>query len=199
MHPRPVGGTSVQFAFHIGLALGAVGLTLVLVLAASGADRDTVIAARRVAVFIPLAVTPPAPVVVAPSAGGSSSPVKLPEHVVASSPPPKPVPKPINHVAYQSTISSATIVVGPVSISVSGINWDRVARCESSNTWDDNTGNGYFGGLQITMGNWLNPFYGGLFFALRPDLATRDQQIIIAERIRADQGMGAWPHCRVYG
>ncbi|MEU4864060.1 transglycosylase family protein [Kitasatospora aureofaciens] len=68
--------------------------------------------------------------------------------------------------------------------------WDRVAQCESTGNWSINTGNGYYGGLQINLHNWR--YYGGLNYAARPDLATKQQQILIAEKLLADQGAGAW-------
>lgn len=72
--------------------------------------------------------------------------------------------------------------------------WDTLAGCESTNTWDINTGNGYFGGLQMDMDFWNT--YGGLEFASRPDLATKEQQIQIAI-IGRDSGRGydPWPGC----
>lgn len=72
-------------------------------------------------------------------------------------------------------------------------NWDAIAACESGGNWHINTGNGYFGGAQILEATWLS--HGGAQFAPRPDLATKDQQIIVAERILATQGPGAWPVC----
>lgn len=71
--------------------------------------------------------------------------------------------------------------------------WDRLAACESSGNWRINTGNGYFGGVQEDMSFWRR--HGGTAFAARPDLATREQQIIVAERGLAAQGWGAWPRC----
>lgn len=68
--------------------------------------------------------------------------------------------------------------------------WDRVAQCESTGHWDANTGNGYFGGLQMTLDFWRT--YGGDEFAPRPDLATREQQIEVAERGRAARGLEPW-------
>ncbi|MEU6971952.1 transglycosylase family protein [Kitasatospora aureofaciens] len=50
--------------------------------------------------------------------------------------------------------------------------------CESSGNWSVNTNNGYYGGLQISLDKWR--YYGGLNYAPRPDLATK-QQILIAE------------------
>ena len=71
--------------------------------------------------------------------------------------------------------------------------WDELARCESSGDWNTNTGNGYFGGVQFSQSTWEG--YGGTVYASRPDLATREQQIAIAERTLAGQGWGAWPTC----
>ena len=71
--------------------------------------------------------------------------------------------------------------------------WDTVARCESSGNWAINTGNGYQGGLQFAPSTWLG--YGGGQYASGAHLATRDQQIAIAEKVLAGQGRGAWPVC----
>jgi hypothetical protein len=75
-------------------------------------------------------------------------------------------------------------------------NWTAVAECESSDDWHINTGNGYYGGVQMDMTFWRN--YGGPAFAARPDLATEEQQITVAERGLAVQGRGAWPVCGRY-
>jgi hypothetical protein len=32
--------------------------------------------------------------------------------------------------------------------------WDSLAQCESGGNWAINTGNGYYGGLQFTLGTW---------------------------------------------
>ena len=71
--------------------------------------------------------------------------------------------------------------------------WDRVARCESSGNWAINTGNGYQGGLQFAPGTWSD--FGGNEYAPAAHLATREQQIVVAERVLARQGRGAWPVC----
>ena len=71
--------------------------------------------------------------------------------------------------------------------------WDRVAQCESTGNWSINTGNGYYGGLQFSSTTWLN--LGGGAYAPTADLATREQQIAIAEKVLAAQGWGAWPAC----
>ncbi|WP_424709786.1 transglycosylase family protein [Kitasatospora acidiphila] len=81
---------------------------------------------------------------------------------------------------------------GPAGAGADAI-WDRLATCESGGDWRAATGNGYFGGLQILPGTWRTA--GGLRYASRPDLATRQQQIEVAEEIRARQGWRAWGGC----
>ncbi|MEV8592511.1 transglycosylase family protein [Streptomyces sp. NPDC052012] len=73
--------------------------------------------------------------------------------------------------------------------------WDKVAACESSNDWDINTGNGFYGGLQFTQSTW--EAFGGTRYAPRADLATKDEQIAVAEKVLDGQGPGAWPVCSV--
>jgi LysM repeat protein len=102
--------------------------------------------------------------------------------------------------------ASLTVTAGGVGIAVPLIGagtaqaadvdtWNKVAACESSNNWSINTGNGYYGGLQFTQSTW--EAYGGTRYAARADLATRDQQIAVAEKVLDGQGPGAWPACSV--
>jgi hypothetical protein len=71
--------------------------------------------------------------------------------------------------------------------------WDRVADCESGGLWSANTGNGYYGGLQLTLESWKDN--GGTEYASRPDLASRSEQIAVAEKILDALGPEAWPSC----
>ena len=71
-----------------------------------------------------------------------------------------------------------------------GVNWDAVARCESGGNWAINTGNGYYGGLQFTMGTWRANGGSG-----SPHRASRDEQIRVANNVLKSQGIGAWPVC----
>ena len=73
--------------------------------------------------------------------------------------------------------------------------WDRLAQCEASGNWAANTGNGYYGGLQFDLSTWRG--YGGATFAAYPHEATREEQIIVAERLRAARGYQPWPACRL--
>jgi resuscitation-promoting factor RpfB len=80
--------------------------------------------------------------------------------------------------------------VPPVS---NGATWDALSQCEAGGNWAINTGNGFFGGVQFDQNTWERN--GGLRYAQRADLATREEQIAIAEVTRARQGWGAWPTC----
>ncbi|MGW5780468.1 transglycosylase family protein [Streptomyces sp. NPDC003863] len=70
--------------------------------------------------------------------------------------------------------------------------WDRVAECESGGQWSANFGNGMYGGLQFTQDSWER--HGGLAYAPSPDLASRAQQIAVAEKALA-QGSTEWATC----
>ena len=74
-----------------------------------------------------------------------------------------------------------------------GATWDALAQCEAGGNWAINTGNGFFGGVQFDQNTWERN--GGLRYAARADLATREEQIAIADVTRARQGWGAWPVC----
>jgi hypothetical protein len=71
--------------------------------------------------------------------------------------------------------------------------WQGVADCESGGNWSINTGNGYYGGLQFSLETWQA--YGGRGM---PHRQPAWYQSGIAERVRAGQGLGAWPHCGSY-
>ena len=68
--------------------------------------------------------------------------------------------------------------------------WDRIAACESGGNWHINTGNGYYGGLQFDSGTWLAN--GGGKFAARADLASRAQQITVANHLYDQRGLAPW-------
>ena len=87
---------------------------------------------------------------------------------------------------------SLGVLAAPASAAAPN-NWDAVAQCESSGNWAINTGNGYYGGLQFSQSTWAA--FGGTEFASRADLATKAQQIAVAERTLDVQGPGAWPTC----
>ena len=85
----------------------------------------------------------------------------------------------------------------PAAGSAGGVNWAAIAACESGGNWSADTGNGFYGGLQFTEGTWLG--YGGGQYASSANLATPAEQIAVAERVLAGQGIGAWPVCGANG
>ena len=70
---------------------------------------------------------------------------------------------------------------------------DTLAQCESGGNWATNTGNGLYGGVQLDQGVWLSN--GGGAYAPLPSEATREQQIVIAEKVRAAHGYTPWSGC----
>ena len=83
------------------------------------------------------------------------------------------------------------------SYSGGGVNWDAIAACESGGNWGTSTGNGFYGGLQFSQGTW--DAYGGSQYASSASGASRSQQIAVAQRVLAGQGIGAWPVCGANG
>lgn len=71
--------------------------------------------------------------------------------------------------------------------------WDKLAQCESGGNFAINTQNGYYGGLQFSPATWQA--FGGHAYAENAHLATKEQQIAIAEKVLASQGAGAWGAC----
>jgi hypothetical protein len=104
-----------------------------------------------------------------------------------------PVRRRIAGVAVAGAATVAGGVATASSSSAAGTVWDRVAACESGGNWHINTGNGYYGGLQFSDRTWDG--FGGERYASRADLATKAQQITIAQKVLAVQGPGAWPTC----
>jgi uncharacterized protein YabE (DUF348 family) len=97
-------------------------------------------------------------------------------------------------VSVAPTTSAPTSAAAPTDSS--GRNWDAVANCESGGNWAINTGNGFYGGLQFDYGTWLSN--GGGAYAPRADLASRAQQIAIANRVADARGSSPWPVCGQY-
>ncbi|MEV8046253.1 transglycosylase family protein [Streptomyces griseoluteus] len=98
-------------------------------------------------------------------------------------------------VAAGVTTSAIAIpLLGAASANAAdGTTWDKVAECESGGSWSADTGNGYYGGLQISQDDWDK--YGGTQYAASADQASRSQQISVAEKILADQGTTHWATC----
>lgn len=74
--------------------------------------------------------------------------------------------------------------------------WDRIAWCESGQRWNlvaSNSTGTYHGGLMMTHDAWR--IGGGLKFASDANLASRAQQITVANALYAQLGLKPWS-CR---
>ncbi|BBZ67360.1 hypothetical protein MINS_27890 [Mycolicibacterium insubricum] len=90
--------------------------------------------------------------------------------------------------------ATAGLSTGMGTAAAEPVNWDAVAQCESGGNWAINTGNGHYGGLQFKQATWnANGGVGN------PAQASREEQIRVAENVRASQGMRAWPKCGARG
>ncbi|MCV7191508.1 transglycosylase family protein [Mycolicibacterium brumae] len=87
-------------------------------------------------------------------------------------------------------LAAGSLAMSTATAHADSVNWDAIAACESGGNWAINTGNGYYGGLQFSMGTWTAN--GG---AGSPHTASKSEQIRVAENTLRSQGIGAWPHC----
>jgi resuscitation-promoting factor RpfA len=99
----------------------------------------------------------------------------------------------VSSAVVTAAAAAPLVAVAAPSHAATVSTWNRLAQCESSGRWHINTGNGYYGGLQISASTWRA--YGGRHYALLPSRAGKLQQIHVAERIKAGQGWRAWPSC----
>ncbi len=102
----------------------------------------------------------------------------------------------LTRIALAGSVAGApllAVLVPGTASAASDKTWDRLAECEASGDWSANTGNGYYGGLQFSSSTWRA--FDGDEFASRADLASRAEQIIVAERVLEGQGWNAWPTC----
>ena len=56
--------------------------------------------------------------------------------------------------ALASAMAVAPIALGIGVANADSVNWDAIAQCESGGNWAINTGNGYYGGLQLSPSTW---------------------------------------------
>jgi hypothetical protein len=75
-------------------------------------------------------------------------------------------------------VSPVALVKQPKAIPLESF-WDRLAWCETHSNWQN--GGNWAGGLGIARSTWKG--FGGQQFARTPDKATREEQIIVANRI----------------
>jgi hypothetical protein len=68
--------------------------------------------------------------------------------------------------------------------------WALLADCESGGDPTANTGNGYYGMYQFTLGTWYSVGGEG-----RPNQASAEEQTRRAKILQARSGWGQWPAC----
>jgi hypothetical protein len=73
---------------------------------------------------------------------------------------------------------------------------DAIAACETQGNWSMQ-GSSFSGGVGFS--NAACDSFGGREFAPNAGQATREQQIVVAERIRSSVGLGAWGCARKLG
>jgi len=102
-----------------------------------------------------------------------------PELLAVAPPPPPPPPPPVSN-----------------SQPVGGV-WERLAVCESGMggvpRWDYNGGSGFDGGLQFLPSTWAA--FKSEDHASHAYMESPRNQIVVAKRVAAAQGAGAWPSC----
>ena len=98
---------------------------------------------------------------------------------------PKAAPKPSSQSSKRDSGGATT----GLDLRRSGM-WAKIAACESGGNWSINTGNGYYGGLQFNAGTWLAN--GGGKYAPRADLASKSEQITIANHLYDRAGGQPW-------
>ena len=99
-------------------------------------------------------------------------------------------PKPVAQAAPAASPSAGTNTGAAAPAMMNEAMWDKIAQCESTGNWSINSGNGYYGGLQFDIQTWIGA--GGGAYAPNASLATKAQQIDIANRVYAQRGLQPW-------
>jgi hypothetical protein len=116
---------------------------------------------------VPVAAVTPAPTTTAPPATTSNTTAPTTTTTTAAAPAPP-------STSNESTSGS----------------FAELRECESGDNYSDNTGNGYYGAYQFSLGTWQGLGYSGL-----PSDASPSLQDQAAEQLQARSGWGQWPAC----
>lgn len=95
--------------------------------------------------------------------------------------------------AIASSIVAVSSALSTGGTRADTVNWEAIAQCESGGNWSADTGNGHYGGLQISLPTW--DANGGEELSALPSTASPQEQVLVGQRIMAKQGPGAWPKC----
>lgn len=92
--------------------------------------------------------------------------------------------------AQHAAAASAATPAISASAPASGGAWAALRQCESGGNYAENTGNGYYGAYQFSLGTWESLGYSGL-----PSSASPAEQDAAAQALQARSGWGQWPVC----
>jgi hypothetical protein len=115
----------------------------------------------------------------------------------------KPAPRPVEGVLLTHAASEAAEQAEAAAAAAyaekmrpkTGVDWDGVAQCETGGNWQM-SGPTYSGGLGFANTTWSG--FGGGEFAGNAGSASREEQIVVAERVYAEYGLSGWG-CKRYG
>ena len=121
--------------------------------------------------------------------------VAVVQATVSSPPVPAPPAKVPSATVPSTTLPVVTAAPAPAPAAQgadggAGGVWLQLRECESSDNYQANTGNGYFGAYQFSQQTWTD-----LGFPGRPDQAPPAMQDAAAQQLQAESGWGQWPAC----
>lgn len=154
---RSTGTTSVVSVFDAVVELAAARVSLTT----EAPTTTTTQAPTTTTTEAPTTTTTEVPTTVAPAT--TAPPAAVEPATTAAPPPPSPAPEPQGPGLPPDSY------------------WDRMAVCETAGNWAHYPNGTYTGGLGIYNQTWLA--WGGGEFAPKAGQATREQQIIVANRI----------------
>ncbi len=110
------------------------------------------------------------------------------QHLADINPSPEPEKAPV--IAMSFEVDKITPTPTPVFDPKEDAVWLLVADCESHQNWKDDTGNGYYGGLQFSLGAWASVGGSG-----KPSEASASEQIMRGKLLQQIRGWAAWGGC----
>ena len=119
----------------------------------------------------------------------TAKPEPSPTHTITPKPSPKPSSVKTNKVTPTKTATPTPTKTSSSTPSNNAGVWDTIAECESSGDWTL-VDPPFYGGLQFTISSWHAVGGTGM-----PNEASKDEQIMRAEKLQQLQGWEAWPVC----
>src|SRR6478752_6288427 len=101
----------------------------------------------------------------------------------------RPVRRALALGAIIATVATSAVVLfaGPASADPSADDWYQLRMCESSNCYDINTGNGYYGAYQFDLSTWQS--VGGSGYPNQASASEQDHRALLLYRQR---GWSPW-------